>query len=117
MYAAWAERTGRDLQATSEDSELRLSGGAAYELLRFESGIHRRVRGESDELARVIVERDCAVREEEVDPGIVVRIYDQARRQGVRDPRTGVRVGNVTSVLEDGRIDEFLVACLRLETG
>jgi ATP-dependent Clp protease ATP-binding subunit ClpA len=117
MYAAWAERTGRDLQATSEDGQLLLSGAAAYELLRFESGIHRRVLGESDDLARVIVERDGAVREEEVDPGIVVRIYDQARRQGVRDPRTGVRVGNVTSVLEDGRIDEFLIACLRLETG
>jgi hypothetical protein len=31
-------------------------------------------------------------------------------RTGVRDPRTGVRVGNLAAVLEEGRIDEFILA-------
>lgn len=48
------------------------------------------------------------------DPGAVVRIYQDGTRSGVRDPRTGVRVGNVGAVLRECRIDEFLLAAVRL---
>jgi hypothetical protein len=45
---------------------------------------------------------------------VVVRVYSQGRRQFVRDPRTGAKVGDVAAVLGAGRIDDFLLAALRL---
>ena len=46
------------------------------------------------------------------DPATVVRVYSDGQRTGVRDPRTGVTVGNVRAVLEEGRIDAFILASL-----
>jgi len=46
------------------------------------------------------------------DAGTVVRVYDESTRRVVRDPRTGARETHVTAVLEDGRIDTFLLAWL-----
>lgn len=45
----------------------------------------------------------------------VVRVHAEGSRTEVRDPRTGVRIGNVGAVL-DGRIDEFILAGLQLAT-
>ena len=47
------------------------------------------------------------------DPGAVVRVYEEGRRRVVRDPRTGVRESHVVQVLEEGKIDAFLIAALR----
>ncbi|NEQ97688.1 MAG: AAA domain-containing protein [Cyanothece sp. SIO2G6] len=49
------------------------------------------------------------------DADILVRVYSQGRRASIRDPRTGVKVGNVRSVLEQGDLDVFLLAALQQE--
>jgi hypothetical protein len=46
----------------------------------------------------------------------VVRVYEQGKRRVVRDPRTGVRSGRLSAVLEEGRIEPFLIASLRHST-
>jgi hypothetical protein len=43
---------------------------------------------------------------------VIVRVYDEVRRQ-VRDPRTGVQVKNPQAVLQEGRIDAFLLGAIR----
>ena len=47
------------------------------------------------------------------DAGVVVRVYEEGKRRGVRDPRTGVRESHLVQVLDEGRIDAFLLAVLR----
>ncbi|MEB3231409.1 MAG: AAA family ATPase [Leptolyngbyaceae bacterium] len=49
------------------------------------------------------------------DADHLVRVYSQGRHASVRDPRTGVKVGNVRSVLEQGDLDAFLLAALQQE--
>jgi hypothetical protein len=113
MYAAWAERTGREIVA---DGPLgaRIEGPATLDMLAAESGLHRRVLIEqAEELARVSVTAPGEPAVESEDPGLVVRVYEQGKRRVVRDPRTGVRSSRVEAVLEEGRIEPFLIACLR----
>jgi ATP-dependent Clp protease ATP-binding subunit ClpA len=123
MYAAWAERTGRPCERLAEHPHaLRVDGLSTFELLARETGLHRRTHGDEVQLARVLVEavdgEQTASRPHDAeDIGEVVRIYGEGRRQFVRDPRTGVRVGDVASVLDHGRIDDFLVAAVRLVRG
>ena len=64
-------------------------------------------------LARVAVSANGDTDGGEAD-AVVVRVYAQGRRQFVRDPRTGARAGDVAAVLSGGKIDEFLLAALRL---
>jgi ATP-dependent Clp protease ATP-binding subunit ClpC len=119
MYAAWAERTGRDFRPSDDDLTCAcvIEGLSSFDLLVGESGLHRRVLPDrSVFLARVSVtsaEDGAEAPQAEDDPGAIVRVYEEGRRQAVRDPRTGVRVGNVESVLRGGRIDAFLLASLR----
>jgi ATP-dependent Clp protease ATP-binding subunit ClpA len=115
MYAAWAERTGR--QAAPLRGRLGISVSASFELLAGEGGLHRReLPDRSVELARVtVVRRDDDGEGDAAGPddsGVVVRIYADGRRRGVRDPRSGVRVGNVDAVLRAGEIDAFILAGL-----
>ena len=67
----------------------------------------------SDELARVVVESPDAVPPGDDGAGTVVRVYEEGKRRVVRDPRTAVRESHVAAVLEEGRIDAFLIASVR----
>ena len=115
MYAAWAGRTARDATRGSDDPfSLAISGPATLDLLRGEAGLHRHVRSEGQEvLARVAVSVLGATSADDTDPGVVVRVYEEGKRRVVRDPRTGVRESHLAHVLEEGRIDAFLIASLR----
>jgi ATP-dependent Clp protease ATP-binding subunit ClpA len=116
MYAAWAGRTARDSTRSSDDLfALAISGPATLDLLRREAGLHRHVRPEGREvLARVVVTpRGAASDDQADDPGAVVRVYEEGKRRVVRDPRTGVRQSHLNHVLDEGRIDAFLIAALR----
>ena len=116
MYAAWAERTGREASRASGDGfGLTILGPATVDLLDGEAGLHRHVQPEGrEELARVVIETpgEGGARAVE-DPGAVVRVYEDGKRRVVRDPRTGVRESHVSKVLREGWIDAFLIAMLR----
>lgn len=109
MYRSWAANSGRDSELIG-DREVRIAGLSSYELLKAEAGLHRRLLNDREFLARVHV-LDAA---ESGDPDNgevsdeIVRVYSEGSRQFVRDPRTGVNVGDVASVFR-GQIDEFLV--------
>ncbi len=112
MYAAWAERTGREARRTGDEAEVQIEGISSYLLLRAESGLHRWVDDEhASILARVSVRQ--SPREDDREGATIVRQYYQGRRQFVRDPRTGVRVNNVEAVLNQGAIDAFLIAATK----
>lgn len=109
MYRSWAANSGRDAEALGE-RELRIAGLSSYDLLKAEAGLHRRLLNDREFLARVhVVDGDepATAGDGEVSDEIV-RVYSEGSRQFVRDPRTGVNVGDVASVFR-GRIDEFLV--------
>jgi ATP-dependent Clp protease ATP-binding subunit ClpA len=117
MYCAWAERTGRELQRDEEARSAQVGGPSTLELLAGETGLHRRLRPDrTTSLARVVV---TAANEEEPqdeeadDAAVVVRVYEDGRRRVVRDLRTGTRETHLNAVLEEGRIDAFLLAWLR----
>ncbi|MDP1849483.1 MAG: AAA family ATPase [Solirubrobacteraceae bacterium] len=117
MYGTWAQRTGREAtRPAGATGTLVVSGPASYALLTTEAGLHRR---DGPDRGRRLVRVSVSLPGEPhaadgPDPGAVVRIYQDGTRSGVRDPRTGVRVGNVGAVLREGRIDEFLLAAVRL---
>jgi ATP-dependent Clp protease ATP-binding subunit ClpC len=120
MYAAWAERTGRDVREQEDppSNSLVVEGLSSFDLLAGENGLHRRVLSDRQVLlARVTVTSangdNGHAPEPADDPGTIVRIYEEGRRRSVRDPRTGTRVGNLDAVLREGRIDAFLLAYLR----
>jgi ATP-dependent Clp protease ATP-binding subunit ClpA len=116
MYVAWAERTAREATRSSDDPlALTISGPATLDLLKGEAGLHRHVRPEGKEVhARVVVNSSGATSEHhDHDPGAVVRVYEEGKRRVVRDPRTGMRESHLRHVLEEGRIDAFLIAALR----
>ncbi|HJZ61026.1 MAG TPA: PCRF domain-containing protein, partial [Miltoncostaeaceae bacterium] len=110
MYAAWAGARRMDVNMeppAGGRTELRLEGESCLELLLGEAGLHRLTGSGTRAVARVAVGAldggEPGSRDE------IVRTYAQGRHRGVRDPRTGVRVGDVTAVLA-GSIDPFLVA-------
>jgi hypothetical protein len=114
MYLAWAARTGRESSRESDALSVSIKGPSTFALLRREAGLHRQVFADAEpQLARVTVSSNGAPGTGGEDP-VVVRVYAQGRHQFVRDPRTGARVGDVGAVLANGRIDEFLLAALRL---
>ena len=116
MYVAWAERTGRNASPAPGGTPFAVSirGPSTFGLLAREAGLHRRVSADAKpQLARVAVSADGQALGQGEDP-VVVRVYSQGRRQFVRDPRTGAKVGDVAAVLGTGRIDDFLLAALRL---
>ena len=45
--------------------------------------------------------------------GRVVRVYEEGKRRLVHDPITRARVTHLSSVLDEGHIDAFLIAALR----
>ncbi len=63
----------------------------------------------------MIVAADGAEDEADGEPGSVVRVYEDGKRRGVRDPRTGVRQSHLIAVLREGKIDAFLLGNLRAE--
>jgi ATP-dependent Clp protease ATP-binding subunit ClpC len=114
MYTRWAERTGRQAERVQEHRyALSVGGLSARDLLRNERGLHRHIHGENVFLARVIIEPAGSDGESTGRPE-VVRVYSEGRQQFVRDPRSGIRVGDVGSVLRQGRIEEFLIGGVRL---
>ena len=125
MYAAWATRTGREVERVEpgepgDSPAVRISGLASHELLAAESGLHRRLSRDGRTLvARLTVTPaagPAAVAEETGAGGqgiaTVVRVYDDGKRQ-VRDPRTGVQVRDPEAVLREGRVDAFLLGSLQ----
>lgn len=114
-YTAWAERTGREVTIQAGEFPcLEISGPGTHALLAQEQGIHRReLPDRRRELVRVTVlargEVPDATTNAGNDAGAIVRIYSEGARTGVRDPRTGVKVGNLQSVLQ-GRLDDFILA-------
>jgi protein subunit release factor A len=129
-------------EASPEPSAIYVKGSNVYELLRGEVGLHKLSSGTAEERRRelahvtVLPVQDAAVPDDPAQLHAVlthlvkggadadadhenaafVRIYHEGRERFVRDPRTGVRLTDVSSVLEDGRIDEFLLASLRRST-
>jgi hypothetical protein len=111
--------------------------------LRGESGLHKLNEGSGEErrrhLARVSVHpvsrtedvlfsvapggrratqpRPAGDTDDAGDDGAVVRVYHLGRHRYVRDPLTGVRVNHVQAVLDEGQIDRFLLARIRMEAG
>ena len=122
MYAAWAHRTARTATPVRRDPHsITIDGLGAHALLGPEQGLHRREgpRRSDHDTVRVTVSangrRIAAAAADE--PGEIVRVYSVGRRTGVRDPRTGVVVGNVRAVLDEGRIDDFILASLASTEG
>jgi ATP-dependent Clp protease ATP-binding subunit ClpC len=118
MYAAWAQRAGREVRMPpGSENSLVIEGAGSYALRAHEAGLHRRDGADrSRRLVRVAVAAvGAAARNGAEDPGTVVRIYADGHRTGVRDPRTRVTVGNVRAVLELGRIDAFILAALAID--
>ena len=116
MYRAWAERTGRDVRERDDDAPgaLLIDGPSTLQLLTGECGVHRRRLADRTELlARVLVTSPDGAAPADADPDVVVRVYEEGRRTGVKDPRTGTRSGALHDVLVEGRIEPFLVAALR----
>jgi ATP-dependent Clp protease ATP-binding subunit ClpC len=121
MYEAWAARTGRVCERLDKHRfAVRIEGLSSHSLLGVEAGLHRRIHGQHTWLARVVVLRDGSLdplpAEASDEGGDVVRIYSEGRQQFVRDPRSGVRVGDVSGVLDHGRIDEFIIGGVTLDT-
>jgi hypothetical protein len=118
MYAAWAQRTGREVRRPrGGQGGIVIAGAGSHALLAGEAGLHRRDAADRSRLlVRVVVtpagRSARADGDGAPDPGTVVRVYSDGKRTGVRDPRTGATVGNVRAVLEDGRIDAFILAAL-----
>jgi hypothetical protein len=115
MYRAWAERTGRECTALPHTHGVVIEGPATFALLRGESGLHRLATAPHGlALARVSVgaQDDGPAPADDEDAGLVVRVYEEGRRRGVKDPRTGARVSHLGAVLEQGRLDAFLLAWL-----
>jgi ATP-dependent Clp protease ATP-binding subunit ClpA len=110
MYAGWADARGLDVALETVGggrTELHLGGEACLDLLLGEAGLHRLGGADLRCVARVAV---GPLGGGEPDSGDeIVRAYARGRHRWVRDPRTGVRVGDVTAVLA-GSIDPFLVA-------
>jgi ATP-dependent Clp protease ATP-binding subunit ClpA len=119
MYCSWAERTGRQISPVDGRAHaVRIEGLATLELLQGEAGLHRRIHADRDVfLARVTVSplAEDGVAERPIDSGQVVRVYEEGRRQIVRDPRTATKDTRLSAVLRDGKIDAFLLAWLRLQ--
>jgi ATP-dependent Clp protease ATP-binding subunit ClpC len=121
IYAGWAERTGREVVRERGDMpHLTVIGPGSYALLAHEAGLHRRELGDRRRvLVRVTVaaEGDTPVPSSDDDDQAtsVVRVYSDGARSGVRDPRTGVREGNLQAVLR-GKIDGFILASAALAT-
>ena len=114
MYRGWAERTGREARTESNGQHaIVIEGPSSLQLLACECGVHRRrLPDRTERLARVLVtDRDGAL-PEDAEPEAVVRVYEEGRRTGVRDPRSGVRSGTLAEVLA-GRIEPFLIGSLR----
>jgi protein subunit release factor B len=110
MYVSWAAHSGRESELVS-DREARIAGLSSYDLLKSEAGLHRQLLNDDEFLARVQVVTDESAGDpaHDVVADEVVRVYSEGKNQFVRDPRTGVRIGDVGSVFR-GRIDEFLVS-------
>jgi ATP-dependent Clp protease ATP-binding subunit ClpA len=119
MYCSWAKRTARDITPLPDRRfAARIEGLATFDLLRGENGLHRRIHADHRVLlARVTVTPpDTEALRDGVFPiASVVRIYEEGKRQLVRDPRTGAKETKVDAVLREGKIDPFLLAWLRAE--
>ncbi len=113
MYEHWANRTGRKVDRLQGPSGLRVEGLSTFRLLAGERGLHRRVTDHGHSLlARVAVLHDGEV-EDESNTGEIVRQYHEGTRQFVKDPRTGARTTNVRAVLDEGKLDVFLLEAIR----
>lgn len=125
--------------ASPASSALYLKGSNVYELLRGEAELHKLSSGTTEDWRRELVHvtvlpaqnvplpdepaqlpavltnlvRGSADTQDRHDTVAFVRIYHEGRERFVRGPRTGVRLTDGSSVLEDGRIDAFLLASLR----
>jgi len=107
MYRAWAERTGREVEVGANGAAaVTIRGPATFELLANECGIHRRRFADHREL-------DARVSVNESSGEAVVRVYEEGRRNIVRDPRTNTRASSLEDVLRGGRLEQFLLAALR----
>jgi ATP-dependent Clp protease ATP-binding subunit ClpA len=107
MYRAWAERTGRETEIGGNGAAaVTIRGPATYELLANECGIHRRRFADHREL-------DARVSVNESSGDAVVRVYEEGRRNVVRDPRTNTRASSLDDVLRAGHLEQFLLAALR----
>src|SRR6185369_989143 len=108
MYAAWAERTGREAELLHGPApRLVLRDATSYALLAGEAGLHRLSRrGRPSLLARVsVLSAEGGLAAEPAPDAPVVRIYREGRERSVRDPRSGVEVHDVDAVLAEGRIE------------
>ena len=117
MYCAWAERTAREVARRADGSGVEIGGPSTFDLLAGEAGLHRKVGAQGNSLlARVAVSavgEDAAGGATAPPASTVVRVYEDGRRRVVRDPRTGARATHLNAVLEEGRIDPFLLAWMR----
>jgi ATP-dependent Clp protease ATP-binding subunit ClpA len=119
MYCSWADRTARDITRVAERQHTaRIEGLSTFDLLRGESGLHRRIHADRRVvLARVSIAPldGDSTGDGRFESGSVVRVYEEGRRQLVRDPRTGTKETRIDAVIGEGKIDAFLYAWLRLQ--
>jgi hypothetical protein len=119
MYENWAARTGREVSGQHHPNSLLIQGVASYQLLLGDTGLHRRILDHGPSLLARVTVRQPANDDRDIDPDTdsaeIVRQYHEGRRQYVKDPRTGVRSTNVRAVLDDGKIDAFLLARARIQ--
>jgi ATP-dependent Clp protease ATP-binding subunit ClpA/protein subunit release factor A len=115
-------------------SLLLVQGSNVYEFLRSEVGIHKLLSGPSEarkrSLARVqlylvsesVAEDDSAglyalimqlIAHGDDGDESIIRVYNQGRHRFVRDARSGLRLNDLSAVLENGQIDPFLLVYLR----
>lgn len=127
----------RASQDQHQPSLLLVQGNNVYEFLRSEVGIHKLLSGPSEArkrcLARVqlyllnesVSDDDTAAlyamimqviaQGEDGEDESIIRIYNHGRYRFVRDARSGLRINDLSAVLEDGQIDPFVLAYLRTQ--
>jgi hypothetical protein len=129
--------TGRDVAGRQRSVALFIRGPGVSDLLAGEAGLHRLSTSVPDDyqrgVARVVIHpmrvdlpdgesrrfemlARLLTEARDADTGsdnAVARLYHEGRHRFVRDPRTGLRRGDFKAVVEEGKIDAFLLASLQ----
>jgi len=128
----------RDVSGRPRSVGLFVRGPGVFDLLSGEAGLHRLTRSVPDDyqrgVARVVVHgvavappddssvrlatfvrliAEAATTDGYGDESVIARVYHEGSHRFVRDPRTGLRRGDYQAVVQEGKIDAFLLASLR----
>ncbi|MBA3947183.1 MAG: AAA family ATPase [Herpetosiphonaceae bacterium] len=115
-----------------------IKGHNVFEFLRGEAGLHKLNNLTADDRQRILARINTLAvtaphapangeelhrmlsalpisssTEQGNDQDALVRVYNQGRHRFVRDPRTNLRLTDLSAILDGGQIDPFLLATLR----